>query len=312
MIPFFRPPQLGFWEQKDLHISISNILDTGTLSDGPYCRSLEEKVKHMYHVDYAFVAPNATVALDTLVKCLDSSNIVSPAFTWKSLLSIFGGRELFWLDIDQKTWLPLPETSSLTLSGLGSETMLMLNHTFGNVCQVEKSWHETIVYDGAQAFGAEIKDFGDATVFGFAPTKPVSCGEGGMIVTNESRIADLLEEQRHLVLRISEFNAALGLVYLRKLPENRAKRRDVWDYYDRHLPYAHQEMPLSHSHSVYGLIVPDRFKVIDKIKDKMEYRVYYEPLKCGLINTEWLYGQILCIPSYVGCPYKEVVESLMS
>jgi len=305
MIPFFRPPKLAFWEQKDLHNIISTIIDTGVLSDGPYCRDLEEEVKRLYHIDYAFVAPNATVALDTLVKALNPSRILSPAFTWKSLLSVFSPYEPTWLDINRDTWLPEVDDPML-----GSGAMLVLNHTFGNVCRAEKAWRENIVYDGAQAFGADISDFGNATVFGFAPTKPVTCGEGGMIVTNESRIAEKLEAARHVLLRMSEFNASLGLVYLRKLSENRAKRRDVWDYYDRHLPYAHQEMPLSHSHSVYGVLVPDRVKLIDKIKGKMEYRVYYEPLKRGLINTEWLYGQILCIPSYVGCPYKEVVELL--
>ena len=307
MIPFFKPAQLGFWEQKELHNAITEILESGVFTDGPYCKAFEAEVKRMYHIDYAFVAPNATVALDALVKSINPARVYSPAFTWKSLLSVFDsfGSDLSWLDIDRKTWLPRVD---LPLSG--SEDMLVLNHTFGNVCQVERNWHETIIYDGAQAFGAEIKDFGNATVFGFAPTKPVTCGEGGMIVTSDQSIAVKLEEQQHILLRMSEFNAALGLAYLRKLPETRAKRRDICDYYDKNLPYAHQEMPLSHSHSVYGVLVPDREKVIDKIKGKMEYRVYYEPLKRGLESTEWVYGQILCIPSYVGCPYKDVVELL--
>lgn len=260
-------------------------------------------MKRLYHVDYAFVAPNATVALDTLVKIINPRIIYSPAFTWKSLVSVFTGRQVMWLDIDKRTWLPIVDQTR-------KNSLIVYNHTFGNIGNIFKHPNEYLIYDGAQAFGAKIENFGDATVFGFAPTKPVTCGEGGMIVTNNSKIAELLEEQRHILLRMSEINVAVGLTYLQKLPEIQKERRKIWQYYDKHLPFQHQEVPSSHSLSVYGILVEDRQKLIDKIKDKMEYRVYYTPLHRGLKTTDWLFERILCIPSYVGCPYKQIVEML--
>jgi perosamine synthetase len=306
VIPFFKPASLGFWETKELHKSINSILDSGILTDGIFCRRFENQVKRLYHVDHVFVAPNATVALDVLVKIFNPSVVFSPAFTWKSLQGVFTGRRVEWLDIDKSSWLPTYSEGRI----LGSEALLVYNHTFGNVGSVKRGWHEKIVYDGAQAFGAEIDDFGDATVFGFAPTKPLTTGEGGMIVTNNSNLAENLENRRHAYLRMSEFQAAVGLVYMRKLSENQAKRAEIWNYYNKHLPYPHQEVPFFHSHSVYGVLVEERDKLIDKIKDKMEYRVYYEPLTRGLTNTDHVYSQILCIPSYAGCPYKDIVELL--
>jgi perosamine synthetase len=275
------------------------------LSYGDYCEAFEEEVRRRYHVDYAFVAPNATVALDVLVKTINPRVIYSPAFTWKSLSTLFLGRQVMWLDINKRTWLPIvPEI------GIPRDTMVMYNMTFGNVGTVERIGNYVLVYDAAQAFGAEIKDFGDATVFGFAPTKPVTCGEGGMIVTNNSKIAELLEQQRHILLRMSEFNVAVGLTYLNKLTEVQEERRKIWQYYNKNLPFEHQEVPFSHSMSVYGILVSEREKLIEKIKDKMEYRVYYEPLARGLKGTDWVFERILCIPSYAGCPYKQVVEIL--
>jgi len=305
MIPFFKVPQLNFQEVRKLKIDIANILGSGILTDSEYCRHFENEVKHFYHVDYAFVAPNATVALDTLVKVIDPRTIYSSSFTWKTLLSVFTGRQVMWLDIDKQTWLPINNERML-----GSEALVIYNHTFGNIGEAPRSWHEHLIYDGAQAFGAEIKEFGDATVFGFAPTKPVTCGEGGMIVMNNSKIAELLEKQRDALLRMPEINAAVGLTYLKKLPEVMKERRKIWRYYDQYLPYPHQEVPFSHSFSVYGILVSEREKLIEKIKDKMEYRVYYEPLHRGLKNTDWLFERILCIPSYAGCPYKEIAEIL--
>jgi len=305
MIPFFRPPQLNRLEVQKLQHDFASILESGMLSYGDYCEAFEEEVRRRYHVDYAFVTPNATVALDVLVKTINPRVIYSPAFTWKSLSTLFLGRQVMWLDINKRTWLPIvPEI------GIPRDTMVMYNMTFGNVGTVERIGNYVLVYDAAQAFGAEIKDFGDATVFGFAPTKPVTCGEGGMIVTNNSKIAELLEQQRHILLRMSELSAAVGLAYLSKLSEVQEERRKIWQYYNKHLPFEHQEVPFSHSLSVYGILVSEREELIEKIKGKMEYRVYYEPLERGLINTEWLFERILCIPSYAGCPYKQIVELL--
>jgi len=266
---------------------------------------LEEDVCKLYHVDHAFVAPNATVALDTLVKIINPRVIYSPAFTWKSLQSVFDRRQVMYLDINKRTWLPIvPETP------IARETLVVTNHTFGNVGVVERIGNNMLIYDGAQAFGAKIKDFGDATVFGFAPTKPVTCGEGGIIVTNNDRLAKLIMKQRRALLRMSELNAAVGLTFLQKHSEVLEERRRIWRYYDTHLPYPHQEVLFSHSLSVYGVLVEERDKLIQKIKDKLQYRVYYEPLVNGLYGTDYVYKRILCIPSYAGCPYKEIVELL--
>lgn len=305
MIPFFRSPQLNHLEIQKLQHDLADILASATLTDGAYSRRFEDEVKQFYHVDYAFVAPNATVALDTLVKIINPRTIYSPAFTWKSLQSVFTGRQVKWLDIDKRTWLPqVPELA------VSQDALIAYNHTFGNIGRVRTHADEHIIYDGAQAFGAEIEDFGDATVFGFAPTKPVTSCEGGMIVTNNDRLAEALEENRHVLLRMSEINACIGLTYLNKLSEVQEERRRIWRYYDEHLPFPHQEVFLSHSMSVYGILVEDRQKIIDKIKDKLGYRIYYQPLTHGLMNTDWLFERILCIPSYAGCPYKQIVEIL--
>jgi len=264
---------------------------------------LEDLVKQRYHVDHTFVAPNATVALDTLVKMIDPQTIYSPAFTWESLLSVFVGRQVQWLDIDRHTWLPTIPKTEIT-----KDSLTIYNHTFGNIGIPDKLCSSITVFDGAQAFGAEIKEFGDATVFGFAPTKPVTCGEGGMIVTNNTKIAQLLEKQQHILLRMSEFQAAVGLIFLQKLPEVQEGRRKIWDFYNRNLPYQHQEVPFSHSRSVYGILVSEREKLIEKIKNKIETHAYYTPLYQGLSNTDFVAQRILCIPSYADCSYKEVVE----
>ncbi len=305
VIPFFKIPELNHLERQRFYKRFDAILTTGVLTDGEYCRMLEEDVCKLYHVDHAFIAPNATVALDVLVKIINPHVIYSPAFTWKSLMSVFTRRQVMWLDVNKRTWLSIvPETP------IGKDTLIVYNHTFGNIGTVERISNNMLIYDAAQAFGAKIKGFGDATVFSFAATKPATCGEGGMIVTNNDKLAKLIGEQQHALLRLSEFNAVVGLTFLQKRAEVIGERRKIWRYYNTHLPYPHQEVPFSHSNSVYGILVEERDKLLNKIQDKMQYKVYYEPLAKGLYGTDYVYKRILCIPSYVGCPYKQIVEIL--
>ena len=102
----------------------------------------------------------------------------------------------------------------------------------------------TLVEDAAQAHGADYKgkkvgSIGDIGCFSFYATKNMTTGEGGIITTNNSKLANrarLLinhgqhQKYRHDILgynyRITEFCAAIGSIQLKKLDELNAKRID--------------------------------------------------------------------------------------
>ena len=115
-----------------------------------------------------------------------------------------------------------------------------------------------LLEDAAHAHGASFDGrpagtFGVAAGFSFYPTKVITSGEGGMILTDDERVRDeagIFRDQgkagffggEHVRMgaawRMSELHAAVGLVHLRRLDEFIAVRRRVAARYDAALPRA--------------------------------------------------------------------------
>jgi perosamine synthetase len=116
---------------------------------------------------------------------------------------------------------------------------------------------------GAQYRGKRVGDIADMTVFSFHPVKHLTTGEGGMVTTNDARLAETLRRFRNhgissearqrqeagqwfyeMVLlgfnyRLTEIACALGLSQLERLDANVARRREIAAQYDeafRNLP----------------------------------------------------------------------------
>jgi perosamine synthetase len=104
----------------------------------------------------------------------------------------------------------------------------------------------TIIEDAAQAHGAKYKNrrvgsFGEAAIFSFYPTKNMTLGgDGGMVTTNNKKIYDSVTKMRDVgrktkythdeighTLRLNTVNAAIGLVQLKNLEEWNEKRRVI-------------------------------------------------------------------------------------
>src|SRR5262249_31517578 len=108
-----------------------------------------------------------------------------------------------------------------------------------------------LIEDACEGFGGyggerPIGSFGRASVFGFYPNKQITTGEGGMIVTDDDRCANLCRPPRprgrasmswppHRPLgynyRLSELNAALGVAQAKRIEEILANRRKVAHWY---------------------------------------------------------------------------------
>ncbi len=114
----------------------------------------------------------------------------------------------------------------------------------------------TLIEDSCEALGAEYKGrkagtLGDMGVFAFYPNKQITTGEGGMIVTDDSRAAELMRALRnqgrapgdtwlqhtHLGYnyRMDELSAALGVVQMSRLEQLLARRQQVADWYQERL-----------------------------------------------------------------------------
>ena len=145
-------------------------------------------------------------------------------------------------------------------------------HIFGQpadmdpIVQIAAKYNLVVIEDACEAIGAEYKNrrvgaIGQAGAFAFYPNKQMTTGEGAVLVTNDEQWAELFRSLRnqgrdqfdswlsHSRLgynyRISELNAAIGVVQMRRLNHLLSKRQNVADEYQKNLKSIKGVSPLT-------------------------------------------------------------------
>ena len=179
--------------------------------------------------------------------------ITSPfSFVASANCALFERARPVFVDIDEATWNL--DVAKLEAAVTDRTRLLLPVHIFGRpmpmdrVLQVAEARGIPVVEDACEALGAtyqgrKVGTFGRAATFAFYPNKQMTTGEGGMIVTDDSGLADLFCSLRnqgrdagagwlaHARLgynyRLSDINCALGLSQLARLPEFLRMRSEV-------------------------------------------------------------------------------------
>jgi perosamine synthetase len=243
---------------------IDETLRTGSLTLGPYTRELEDAFRARHEAPHAVAVSSGTSALEIILRTLgvEEREVVVPANTFFATAAAVlhaGGTPRF-ADV-------APDTMALSArtveAVLGENTAGVILVHIGGLISPEVDAIRALcerrglflVEDAAHAHGSSLDDrpagsFGIASAFSFYPTKVMTTGEGGMIVTGDERIRDDAHIYRdqgkagflggdHVRLgyawRMSELHAAVGLVQLRRLDEFIKIRREVADQYDEGL-----------------------------------------------------------------------------
>jgi len=183
------------------------------------------------------------------------------------------------------------------------------SHRIADLCTAEGI---LLIEDCAHAHGGEWNGrragtFGDVGVWSFAPTKTISTGEGGMLVSRHAAAIELARTFRHsgkpdyathgLNFRMNEFTAAIGIVQADRLPEivrwkNEAARLHVDPVHSSRL-----QLPDGMVSGLYKTIV---FEPIErstgKVYDEPCHRVLGHPV--DLPNSDWVAENHWCVPLY--------------
>jgi dTDP-4-amino-4,6-dideoxygalactose transaminase len=170
----------------------------------------------------------------------------------------------------------------------------------------------TLIEDCAHAHGAEWNGrragtWGDVGVWSFAPTKTISTGEGGMLV---SRHADAIEFARTfrnygkpdyalhgLNFRMNEFTAALGVVQVDRIDEIVAWKNEVARVHLDAQYAARLQLPDGMTSGLYKYVV---FEPIEKSTGKVYDEPCHRVLGHGvdLPNSDWVAQNHWCVPLY--------------
>lgn len=249
---------------KEVEI-MNEVLATPYLSIGPKVREFEEKIANYVGTKYAIAANSGTSGLHLCVKSLDikdGDEVITPPFSFIASANciLFERAKPVFVDIDENT---LCIDVNRIEEKITEKTKAILPvHIFGHSCQMDKimeiakKYNLAVIEDACEAIGTEYKNkrvgtFGDTAVFAFYPNKQITTAEGGMVVTNNEKIAKLCQSMRnqgrdegdswlsHSRLgynyRMSEINAALGCVQMDRISEILQKRQKVADAYNKKL-----------------------------------------------------------------------------
>ncbi len=263
--------------------SVVEVLKGSRLSLGPKVIEFEAEFARYVGTRFAVAVNSGTSALHLAVKSLgigEGDAVVTTPFSFIASANclLFERAVPAFVDIDPDTLNIEPARIAHYLktgcrrekaTGLpvDKETgrrirAILPVHVFGNPCdmdgirEIAAEYRLRIIEDACEAIGAEFKgakagSFGDAAVFGFYPNKQMTTGEGGMVVTNDGKVADLCRRFRNqgrgngngwlehgsvgYNYRLSDINSALGLAQLARIEEILAKRSRVAGLYTKAL-----------------------------------------------------------------------------
>ena len=245
--------------------AVVKVLKSPRLSLGPRLVEFEKAFAAYMGLKHAVAVNSGTSALHLLVRALGlgpGQEMITSPFTFVATANcaLFEGARPVFVDIDEDTWNM--DVTKMEAAITPQTRLLMPVHIFGRpmpmdkVMAVGRRHGLPVVEDACEALGATYKRrkagvFGVASTFAFYPNKQMTTGEGGMVVTDDDRLADLARSMRnqgrdphagwlaHARLgynyRLSDINCALGLSQLARIEKFIAARERVAARYIKNL-----------------------------------------------------------------------------
>lgn len=266
MIPYGRQTI----EEDDIQ-AVVDVLRSDYLTTGPKIEEFEKAVADYAGTKYAVAISNGTAALHAACFAAGigaGDEVITTPITFAASANCVlycGGTPVF-ADIDERTYNIDPDDIWRKITGRTKAIIAV--HFAGQPCDMDEihkiaeEYNLLVIEDGAHALGSEYKGkkigtLSDMTTFSFHPVKPITTGEGGMIVTDDEKLYQRLilfrshgitrdEKQmtknegawfyQQLELgynyRMTDIQCALGCSQMKKLERFLARRRELARRYD--------------------------------------------------------------------------------
>lgn len=349
-------PNLDFGGVKKV---LEEIISTGRLTSGKYVEEFERKVADLCGVKYAVATTSATTALHLSLAVLgigEGDEVLIPDFTFPATANVVLQQKAVPILVDVD-----PEAFSIDLEDLEKKITAKTKaiipvYPFGFPIEIEKistvaKKHKLwVIEDAATAIGTEFKgkkagSWGNLGCFSFHPRKTITTGEGGMILTNDEKLAEEAQMLRNhggrktianiyeFILpgfnyRMSEIQAALGLSQLVNLDQIIRMRKEISETYYKLLKnskkISFQKVIKGGKSSYQSFVVVladevDRDKLVVKLAENnieatlgtysLHAQPYFRKLgyKVGdLPNSYRLFRQTLSLPLHTALSRKEI------
>lgn len=344
---------------KELFLKrVEDIVDSQVFTDGgKYVQLLEKEAASYLGVKYCFAVCNASIGLEIALRTVapTSGEVLVPAFapigTIHSIIN--AGYVPKFVDIDQNYCINIKDLIKKFHQCQNPKAVLACN-LFGNSCNVGELSRLPlfpsipVIYDSSHALGVfnedenqNIGNFGEVEVFSLNSKELINAGEGGLITTNNDKIADVLNIRRDFGLspyttaqeeywnfgtngKLSETSAALGLTNFEHIESIQSHYFDNYITYKNNLPSGclMKEKNVYFSNFSYITVeVENRDKILNKLYESDIYpRTYFTPchltkiyksLDTYLPITESIAKKVMCLPTGLTIN-KEQIELICS
>ena len=238
--------------------SVSEVLRSGKLAQGELVERFERSFSSYVGSKYAIAVSNGTAALHVALIAMGigpGDEVIVPSYTFFATAStvILSGARPVFVDVDPRTGTMDPSDLKRKISYRTKAVVPV--HIHGHPADLDAirdalgEREILILEDCAQAHGALYKGrkvgaIGEVGAFSFYPTKNMTTGEGGMITTNDEEIysrarairdqGQISKYEHHFIgfnYRMTEINAAIGLVQLERLDEFNKRRKEIASIY---------------------------------------------------------------------------------
>ncbi len=301
--------------KKEIDEAAIRVLESGQYILGKEVTLFEEEIARYIGTRYAIGCSSGTDALLAAMMAVGikpGDEIITTSFTFVSTvetIALLGAKPVF-VDIDPRTF---NLNSSLVEKAITKHTKAIIPvHLYGQsvdmdpLVDVSNRYGIPIIEDMCQAIGAEYKGrkvgtFGDIGCISFFPSKNLGgFGDGGMLVTNNSELAEKLrmiivhgskERYKHEVLgingRLDTLQAALLRVKLRYLETWIDARRKAAAIYNSFFEGSSVQIPYEetygkHVYHQYTIRVKNRDKVVQHLQNKKIPHAIYYPIPLHL------------------------------
>ena len=298
MVPV-NEPLLG---ERDLEY-VTECVRTGWISSaGKFIDQFEEKWATYCGRKYGIAVSNGTTALQVAIQCLGlepGDEVIMPSFTIIScaVAVVESGGIPVLVDCDPNTWCM--DVDQIERKITPRTRAIMPVHIYGHpvdmdpVLQMAAKYGLAVVEDAAEVHGAEYLSgrtsadatwrrcgsFGALSCFSFYANKLITTGEGGMVLTDDSALAERARSLRNLCFqperrfyheklgfnyRLTNVQAALGLAQFERIDEIVARKRSMGKEYTRRLrELTALQLPVEQSWArnvywMYGIVVSEK------------------------------------------------------
>lgn len=328
-------------EQDDIQ-AVVDVLKSDFLTTGPKIAEFEQTVADYVGAKYAVAISNGTSALHAACFAAGigpGDEVITTPLTFAASANCVlycGGTPVF-ADVDPKTYNIDPEDIRRKITDRTKAIIAV--HLAGQPCDMDaihsiaREHGLIVIEDGAHALGSVYKgkkvgSMSDMTTFSFHPVKPITTGEGGMIVTdNEDFYKKMILFRSHGITRddsmmtrndgpwfyqqfdlgynyrITDIQCALGCSQMKKLDRFLARRKEIVARYNEAFadcdniitPYQ-----LSDTESGWHLYIVqvkncDRRQVFENMREKgIGVNVHYIPVYMHPYYQEHGYENVHC------------------